>query len=167
MPAFQDCSIYALVPDTIAGFSRKIFSNLVLQGGGNVASSPEEATHISVHHDEQPELHELGDVDAELCSLLWFFACLEAEEPLSPSTQHIYLPFPSARIPGALTFGEVTLTGFTNIDRTAARVLTEAAGLTYSGVMNYSLSGTKLPNQTELLLAKDLDLPAAKTDTAR
>lgn len=167
MPPFQNCSIYSLVPDAIVGFPRRTFATVVTNHGGKVASSPEQATHIIVHHEQQPGLEKLRKSGAHLCSVLWFFACIEAGNPLSPDTHHLYGPFPGSAIDGTADYGEVTYTGFTDIDRTAARVLTEAAGLCFRGNMNYSLTGGPSTHQTVLLLAKDVEASSQKTETAK
>jgi len=166
MPSFQDCCIYFSVPIALDGFfSIEMLATQIANAGGTATDSPHIATHIVVHNMQQGNIADLIQTPAELCSLVWFFACIEANKPLSPDLHSLYRPFPSPSIPGATNYGEVTISGFANINRLAASTLIQAAGFRFNRVMNLLVAGNT--TQSALLIAKDVDATSDKTRAAR
>jgi BRCT domain, a BRCA1 C-terminus domain len=170
MPAFENCCIYFCVPeDLVEGIpDDAALGRQITNAGGTVADSPASATHFVVLNMQQEHVDEFKQLKGELCSVVWYFACIQANKLLLPSTHHLYRPFPAPAIPGATDYGDVTITGFSNTDRLAALTLIQAAGLHFSRVMNYSLEkGSNVSAQSALLIAKDVEGSSKKTATAR
>ena len=173
MAPFENCSIFKSVEHhLLPAFPRKeTLNRQITNAGGTLATSPITATHIIVHNMQQVDLPRfLLSKSTPLCSIVWYFACIESGKLLSPDAHAIYRPFPSPCIPGAAEFGVVTITGFSGMDRTAVWSFIQAAGLKYSGDLNVNAPG-RGPDEgplTALLIAKDVDATSsAKLDAAR
>ena len=167
MAPFTNCRIYTCVPEALVpGFPRdEVLDRQITNAGGMVADSSETATYIIAHNMQQDNINQLNK-DAQLCSIVWYFACFQADKTLSPNDHPLYRPFPFPAIPGAAQYGEVAITGFSNVDRIAAAALIQAAGLEYSKELSLRVPG-HTQNQSALLVAKNTDAPAAKTTAAR
>ena len=170
--AFQGLRIYFDETATrLPGFpAQNQRDQLITVNGGNVVAKECEATHIVVHSVDPSAANaaaQLTESGAQLCSVVYFFACLEHGAPLHPDAHRLYRPLPAAAIPGAADFGEVTLTGFTGMNRTAIQVLIESAGLRFSKMLTYPKTPTAEVEQTALLLAKDVAASSPKTDVAQ
>ncbi|KAG7673972.1 hypothetical protein Ndes2526B_g02552 [Nannochloris sp. 'desiccata'] len=166
MPSFENCCIYFCVPVALDGFpSNEVLATQIANAGGTAADSPDIATHIVVHNMQQDTIPDFKQLHAELCSLVWFFACIQANKPVSPDTHPLYRPFPAHAIPGAADYGEVTISGFSNVNRLAASTLIQAGGFKYNRVMNLLVPGNTI--QSALLIAKNVEAASEKTNAAR
>jgi len=167
MPSFENCCVYLSVPNALDEFfSAETFATRMADAGGRAADSPDVATHIVVHNNQQADITDLIESPAEVCSLVWFFACMQANKPLSPDLHPLYRPFPASAIPGAIDYGEVTISGFSNVNRLAASTLIQAAGFKFNRVMNLLVPGHTTA-QSALLIAQNVDAASQKTDAAR
>jgi hypothetical protein len=167
MPAFENCRIYVSVPENLVpAFPRDdVLTAQITIGGGMVCGAPKVATHIICHNMQQDQIAEFEQTNAELCSIVWYFGCIQAKRPLS--SHPLYRPFPASAIPSAAEHGEVTITGFSNIDRIAAACLIQAVGLEYNREMNLFVPDATVTRQSALLIAKDVNVLSPKTTAAR
>lgn len=168
MAPFTNCCIYAYVSEVlIQEFpNHEMLGRLITNYGGTVALAPITATHIICHNMQQDRLPEFKKSNVKLCSILWVFACIQADKTLSPDNHPLYRPFPAPAIPGAADFGEITLTGFSGIERRGVISLMQAAGFQFEGKMKYfDPESNVVPSA--LLIARNVEATSQKLDVAR
>lgn len=164
MPAFTGCKLFICMPEGYQQYNNAFDPQSIASRGGTSVHSIHEATHVVLHHTAQPEAMDAKKIGVTLCSVVWFFACLEAERPL-PTTMHpLYLPFKSPSIDGAARHKPVTLTGFTGWSRGMVAMLLQAAGFPFCKDLIHDTTSAEC---TAVLVAQDVLTNSAKTDQAR
>jgi len=179
--AFVGCNIFFSIPrQDIYGdhqrgascissdYKEDKLHNLVELGGGEIVSAPDCATHVVIWHMQQPDAEALTTLCAktggpELCSILWLFACLEANSLLS-NRHPLYSPFPSMAISveaGSVPL-RVSVTGFQLQRRAMVKFLLASMGVEFHKELH--LSGEKMANA---LVAYDLRECSQKLKAAR
>jgi hypothetical protein len=129
-----------------------------------VTDSPASATHIVVSNMRRADALHLKAPHAELCSVLWLCASLEANRPLVPAAHPLYRPFRDQAVPGTAA-GVACISGFLGLRRRLAILLLKCMG--YIVDLTYREDAREGTATTTLLLVNDLNDTGMKLEAAR
>lgn len=167
--AFLGGKVYLSIPGCGAAFGFEVakLEGFVTLGGGQLVHTPEEATHIVAWHLQQADISHLVALSQppdgpKLCSLVWFFACMDANE-LLPNAHPLYTPFPDKTIPGGSGPAlRVCVTGFMSRWRVMVQMFTTCMGIHFRKELH--VSGEDKDN---VLIVSDLNEESRKLNAAR